>query len=95
MAKPKRPSLLDSIETGTNTGQGSVTADVVELAPKAKPSSKVKPVQSTLYLPPQAHRKLREIAFAKDCKMHDLFIEGVNNVLASKGYPTVEELAKS
>lgn len=86
----QRPNLWDNVDTGE--GSEPQAAEVVTIAPPA--TVKAKPVQSTLYLPPQAHRQLKEIAFAMDCKMHDLFIEGINHVLAKKGYGTVEELAK-
>ena len=89
----KRPSLLDEVR-GTEVGQGDKTAEVVNITPKTTSTTKAKTVQSTLYLPPKAHRKLKEIAFATDCKMHDLFIQGLDMVLASKGYPPVAELDK-
>lgn len=71
-----------------------VSAEVVEMKPQAKPVSKITNVKSSLYLPPQAHRKLKEIALAHNCKVHDLFIEGIDHVLGKKGYPTVAEFSK-
>ena len=78
------------------TGQGAnpATSSVVEFEPKSKPTKKAPTVKSSLYLPPNAHRLLKEIAFAKNCKVHDLFIEGIDHVLTGKGYATVEELSK-
>jgi len=51
-------------------------------------------VKSTIYLPSQAHRKLKEVAFARDCKVHDLIMEGISHVLKENGHPSVEELKK-
>ena len=94
MAKKQRPSLLGSIQD--EIGQGATPpqpADVVPLAqPTPAPSKKADVVKSTIYLPPQVHRKLKEIAFAKDCKLHDLIMEGVSRVLVEHGHPTVDEL---
>jgi hypothetical protein len=77
------------------TGQGSAPepASVVELKPRAevKPA-KVGTVKTSVYLPAQAHRKLKEIAFAKDCKVHDLIVDGLNRVLADNGYAPIREL---
>lgn len=78
------------------TGQGAkpAIAKMVDIAPQLKSTAKATTVKSSLYLPPQVHRLLKEIALAKNCKVHDLFIEGINHVLAGKGYATVEELVK-
>lgn len=92
MAKPKRTGLLDNIDM--QTGQGSIPAKVVEMKPQDAPATKIKTVKSSLYLPPQAHRLLKEIAFTQDCKVHDLMIKGIDNVLASHGYDSVAELSK-
>lgn len=87
----ERKSLLDNFKSD-EVVDNKPSAEVVPIAPKAKP--KAKTVQNTIYLPPQAHRQLKEIAFAMDCKVHDLFIQGIDHVLNSKGYKSVAELAK-
>ena len=38
-------------------------------------------VHTSLYLPKPLHQALREIAFKKDCKIHDLVIEGIETVV--------------
>ncbi len=85
----KRPNLWDNVETLLE--ENDSTREIKNVRPK--PSERAKIVQSTLYLPRQVHRQLKEIAFAMDCKMHDLFIEGINHILSKKGYGTVDELA--
>lgn len=94
MAKKQRPSLLGSIQGEIEQGATPPQpADVVPLTqPAPAPSKKADVVKSTIYLPPQVHRKLKEIAFAKDCKLHDLIMEGVSRVLVEHGHPTVDEL---
>ncbi|MGJ8690831.1 MAG: hypothetical protein ACSHXZ_15090 [Gammaproteobacteria bacterium] len=90
----KRPSLLANIDMEKGQGSDADFKQVVEMPQTALNPGKSTPVKTSLYLPPEAHRKLKEIAFAKDCKMHDLVIDGVNRVLSENGYPTVKELAK-
>lgn len=85
----KRPNLLASIDMETGQGKASpVTAIAPVVAPtpqKAKPQN----VKTSLYLPPKAHHKLKEIALAKGCKVHDLVIDGIDKVLTENGFPTV------
>lgn len=94
MVKPKRPALLDSIDMATESA--ATPAQVVEIKKPNASTTTVKQatVKSSLYLPPKAHRLLKEIAFAQDCKVHDLVIEGIDRVLNSHGYGTVAEVAK-
>lgn len=44
-------------------------------------------VHSSIYLPKSLHRALREIAFERDCKIHDLIIEGINAVIERHNEP--------
>jgi len=83
-----RKPLLDSLDM--ETGQG-VTAEKV--IPIAAISVSDKPVKTSLYLPPKALRRLKELALTQDCKVHDLVIQGIDHVLTSKGFPTVAEHA--
>jgi DNA mismatch repair ATPase MutL len=48
-----------------------------------------------VYLPKPAHRKLKEIAFHTDKKVHDLIMEGIDEVLKRHGHPTSGELKAS
>jgi len=89
----KRPSLLANLDMETGQGGKAPVSSVVEM-PKAVKSAAVKTanIKTSLYLPPQANRKLKEIALAKECKVHDLVIAGIDKVLSENGFPTVEEL---
>jgi hypothetical protein len=89
----KRPSLLANLDMEVGRGPEQPESSVAEVSKQAM-TPKTGNVKTSLYLPPQAHRKLKEIALATDCKVHDIVIEGINKMLASHGYPTVSELAK-
>jgi hypothetical protein len=52
-------------------------------------------VHSSVYLPKRVHRHLREIAFTRDVKVHDLILEGIDEVLRRHGHPGVAELKGS
>lgn len=69
--------------TTVNADHASISLDK-----KAKSSEKAV-VKSSIYVPTEAHKKLREIAFTTDCKVHDLYLEGINRVLESRGFPPV------
>ena len=42
-------------------------------------------VHSSIYVPKPAYRKLREIALARECKVHDLILDGIDAVLREHG----------
>ncbi|MFD1696782.1 hypothetical protein [Roseibium aestuarii] len=90
MAKPSRPSLLGSIQS--DMPETPAPAAVVPIAQPKPAPVKSDVVKSTVYLHPLVHRKLKEIAFTKDCKIHDLLMDGVSRILVEHGYPTVDEL---
>ena len=46
-------------------------------------------VYSSLYLPEAV---LRESAFKKRCKIHDLVMQGIGMALKKRGYPSIEDL---
>ncbi len=52
-------------------------------------------MRTSLYLSRAVHDKLREIAFTERRKVHELFIEGIDKVLAERGFPSTAELKGS
>jgi hypothetical protein len=38
------------------------------------------------------HRRLREIAFTRDVKVHDVIMEGIDAALQKHGHPSVDAL---
>jgi DNA mismatch repair ATPase MutL len=49
-------------------------------------------VHTSVYLPKSVHRKLKEIAFHTDRKIHDIIMEGIDETLKRHGHPTSAEL---
>jgi hypothetical protein len=49
-------------------------------------------VHSSIYVPKAAYWKLREIALALECEVHDLVFDGIGSVLREHGQPTALEL---
>lgn len=49
-------------------------------------------VHTSVYLPREVHRRLREIAFTRDVKVHDVIMEGIDAALQKHGHPAVSSL---
>ncbi len=98
MAKPK-VSLADMM------AQDVARTPVVEMADEG-PQQDVTALQrdsvktlkrlqhTSLYLAPEVRRAIKEIAFQYDKKPHDLYIEGIDLMLAKYGKPTTQALGK-
>jgi hypothetical protein len=67
----------------------TVITEERDTAKSVKPKEYVK---ATIYLPLKVHQELRSIAFHENRKMHALFMEGVDRVLAERGQKTSSEL---
>lgn len=91
----KRPSLIGGLSLPGDPPAPPVagTEPAAEPAPKAK-GRRARPevVHTSVYLPREVHRRLREIAFARDCKVHDVIMEGIDAALQQHGHPSVESL---
>jgi hypothetical protein len=88
MAKPARPSMISDLLLSPES------APPVAEAPLAPASARrVRPdiVHSSIYVPKPAYRKLREIALVRECKVHDLILDGIDAVLREHGHPTTAE----
>jgi hypothetical protein len=77
----KRPSIIDQVELAPP-----------EPAHEKPPARAVTPLtdrnvhKTSIYLPREAFDRLREIAFTKRCKVHDLIMQGVDRVIAEHGH---------
>jgi len=62
-------------------------------APKAS-GRRARPevVHTSVYLPREVHRRLREIAFTRDVKVHDVIMEGIDAALQKHGHPPAASL---
>jgi len=49
-------------------------------------------VHSSLYLPEAVHEALRETAFEERRKIHDLILDGIEQALRKRGYPSISNL---
>lgn len=92
----KRPSLLGSLSLpGDPPAQGAARGEAAagEAPAKAK-GRRARPevVHTSVYLPREVHRRLREIAFTRDVKVHDVIMEGIDAALQQHGHPSVENL---
>jgi hypothetical protein len=93
----QRPSLVAGLQLSQ-----APTPEPANLAPEpagqAKSAGrKAQPdiVHTSVYLPKAVHRKLKEIAFHTDRKIHDIIMEGIDEILKRHGHPTSAELKAS
>ncbi len=89
----KRPSLIGGL---TLPGAEPATPKPEAPAERAAPEVSAKPagrrprpetVHTSIYLPREVHRRLREIAFTRDVKVHDVIMEGIDDRVAEARAP--------
>ena len=98
----KRPSLIGGLSLpGSETPERAVerepeptAAPAVALSSKPTGGRRARPevVHTSVYLPREVHRRLREIAFTRDVKIHDVIMEGIDAALQKHGHPAVAAL---
>ena len=88
----KRPSLLSGLNLPKTEAAAAPAEAPVQPAATRKPRPDI--VHTSVYLPKVVHRKLREIAFTTDRKVHDLLMDGVDHVLRAHGHAGVEDLKR-
>jgi hypothetical protein len=89
--KPTRPSLITDLLRSPETAPA---ADETPLPLPPAKRGRTDIVHSSIYVPKSAYRKLREIALARECKVHDLILDGIDAVLREHGHPTTAELKR-
>lgn len=92
----KRPSIIGGLNLpGSEPREPSSEHPIAvsEAAPKAV-GRRARPevVHTSVYLPREVHRRLREIAFTRDVKVHDVIMEGIDAALQKHGHPSVDAL---
>lgn len=103
MAKHQRPSLEAFAQIG-QAEPAAPAAQVVELkqpeappasvgqgAPKARVRSDAS--HTTLYLDKAVRKVIKEIALHFDRKPHDLYLEGIDLMLAHYGRPSIKQIS--
>lgn len=97
MAATSRPSVFafpNPVAAPPQARDAAPTA--AEVQAKASPAQgESEMMRTSLYLSRAVHDKLREIAFTERKKVHELFIEGIDKVLAERGFPGTDELRSS
>ncbi|WP_411904191.1 hypothetical protein [Methylorubrum thiocyanatum] len=94
----KRPSLIGGLSLPGSEAREAVTDRPPEAAAEAsapRPAGRrARPeiVHTSVYLPREVHRRLREIAFTRDVKVHDVIMEGIDEALRKHGHPSVDAL---
>ncbi len=98
MAK-HRPSLEAFAQSvaptppATPAPAGNVVELIPPAAPVVAPGRRDRP-HTTLYLPKKVQRVIKEIALQYDCKPHDLYLQGIDMMLAHHGRPSIDDLSK-
>lgn len=78
---PKRPSIIDQVALTPPAPD-----PVAEPARTATPLTNPDVHKTSLYIPRPAFERLREIAYTKRCKVHDLVMQGIDRVIAEHGH---------
>ena len=98
----KRPSVIDNLDLAGETAaavapETLIPSNVVPLQsaePPARPKPRPNVQHTSIYVPKLAYRKIRDIANSRDCKPHDVIMEGIDLVLRKYGFPSIAELKK-
>jgi hypothetical protein len=99
----KRPSLIGGLSLpGSGVREPAKPAEPAASAPAPSPAApapkpmgrRARPdvVHTSVYLPKEVHRRLREIAFTRDVKVHDVIMEGIDAALQKHGHPSAASL---
>ena len=105
MAKHQRPSLEAFAQPFSAAESPAPSAQVVELKQQEAPQAQVEQgaskarvrndaAHTTLYLDKAVRKVIKEIALHFDRKPHDLYLEGIELMLAHYGRPSLKELAE-
>ena len=81
----KRPSIIGSLTIGKS--EPVVPEPAPPSPPPPEKAKRTDIVHTSVYVPKPAYRKLREIAFTKEIKIHDLIMDEIDAVLEQNGHP--------
>lgn len=86
-----RPKVSLEAITAKSVASQEAESNVVTLQrDDAKASQRSQ--HTSLYLSPEVRKAIRDIAYQLDRKPHDLYMEGIDLMLAKYGKPTSKEL---
>ncbi|EIZ81894.1 hypothetical protein WYO_5482 [Methylobacterium sp. GXF4] len=92
-AKNAAPAEPEAAAQASEAQAPTAPAPTSAAAPKAS-GRRARPevVHTSVYLPREVHRRLREIAFTRDVKVHDVIMEGIDAALQKHGHPSAASL---
>lgn len=88
----KRPSVIGGLSLKEPAATKPPAEPDTNFAAKRKPRPDI--VHTSVYLPKAVYQQLREIAFHRDVKIHDVIMEGISAALVEHGKPDVETLKR-
>jgi hypothetical protein len=90
----RRKVSLETITAQSVASQATSEDNVVMLSRDDATTSK-RSNHTSLYLSPGVRKAIRDIAYQLDRKPHDLYMEGIDLMLARYGKPSSKELSKN
>ena len=78
----RRPSIIDKLEMTPPEQPAGAPQEVRAVTPLSNRDVH----RTSIYVPNKAFDRLREIAFTKRCKVHDLIMQGIDRVIADHGH---------
>jgi len=88
-----RPNVFGDEDNVASPAAATPATEVSKTVKPAKGEAEM--FRTSLYLSRAVHDVLREIAFHERKKVHDLFVEGLDHVLAKRRHPSTEEITNS
>jgi len=86
----KRPSIVGNLRLAEAPAEIEPTESMSPAKRRERPDI----VHTSVYLPKAVYQHLREIAFVRDVKIHDVIMEGIDSALMKHGKPSVEMLKR-
>jgi hypothetical protein len=88
----KRPSVIPEFGRVATTAEEPASRRKRRQRKVSTSREGVPMMRTSLYISEPVHDVLREIAFNLDCKIHDLFREGIEAVLKKHRHPSIDEI---
>lgn len=84
----KRPSIIAGMDLASPaSAQAGKTVEFTASQSVPTKPRRLDVQHTSVYIPRAAYERLREIAFAERCKIHDLLMQGIDLVIAERGHP--------
>lgn len=91
-----RPSILDGLSVdGLKPKQKAKEARIETPKQANTAKGEAEMFRTSLYMSRAVHDVLREIAYTERKKVHELFMEGIDQVLKSRRHPSSREITSN